>query len=156
VLRESLRPGRFAHPDLYPDVPGGYCKGIDKGIYVLTITDHGDGGKSFSYEYLYDDRFKAKLPDKWSYMGKDILLIYDGTSGCEVPNEPNCENMLTHIGDRVYINPPKTQRYSEYRLDKNHPYVMRKFTSFIVGNGSHNIIYLLDKQGKLVKKIRPS
>ncbi|MBU1820689.1 MAG: hypothetical protein KKG00_04145 [Bacteroidetes bacterium] len=132
------------------------CKWVDKGIYVLTITDHGDGGKSYSYKYLYDDRFKANLPNKWSYMGKDILLIYDGTTGCEVRNEPNIENMLTHIGDRVYINPPKSQQYTEYRLDKNYPYVMQKFESVSVGNASHNIIYLVDKQGRLVKKIRPA
>jgi hypothetical protein len=132
------------------------CKWVDKGIYVLTITDHGEGGKSYSYQYMYDDRFKANLPNKWSYIGKDILLIYDGTTGCEVRNEPNIENMLTHIGDRVYINPPKAQKYAEYRLGRNQPYQITKFNSEVVGNDSHNIIYLVDKQGRLVKTIRPA
>ena len=89
-------------------------------------------------------------------MGKDILLIYDGGTGCEVRNEPNIENMLSHIGDRVYINPPKTQKYAESRLGRNQPYQITKYDSYALGNDSHNIIYQVDKQGKLVKKIRPS
>ena len=40
------------------------CKWIDKGIYELTVTDHGEGGKSYSYKYIYDDRFKANPPNK--------------------------------------------------------------------------------------------
>lgn len=132
------------------------CKWIDRGIYELTITDHGDGGKSYSYKYIYDDRFKSNLPNKWSYIGKDILLIYDGSAGCEVRDERNIENLLYHIGDRVFINPPKTQKYSESRLDQNHPYQITPYNSYALGNDSHNIIYQVDKRGKLVKKIRPS
>ena len=138
------------------DIAGERYTGLNKGIYELTVTDHGEGGKSYSYKYIYEDRFKKNLPDKWSYIGSDILLIYDGSAGCEERNERNIETMYFHIGDRVFINPPKTQKYGEYRLGPDTPYRIEEFDSQVVGNDSHNIIYLVDKRGKLVRKIRPA
>jgi hypothetical protein len=91
----------------------------DKGVVVITRFIHEQNKRpSWLIEAVIDDRYKDNPPVEWAIFNRDVILFYDTKSSQfdvlkheATPELLRCLDEV--IGDRLYIRPPKRDRWMD-------------------------------------------
>lgn len=130
-----------------------------KGIIMLTIYKDNEGRTCWSYKTRVDDRYQDNLPLKWTIVLTYVVLVYEGVEGSIFakdkktnanPEQAKC--LEEAIGDRVYKRPTEKKRKT-ILVEKDGSWRINPDLTVVysTGNDSFNVIYIVEKDGKVTK-----
>jgi hypothetical protein len=129
----------------------------DKGIVLLREYQNEEGKQCWLLLPSIDDGYKANPPNRFATFNGDIILIFDATSKGMLKESTGNRRALNQcleqiIGDRVYINPTATSRWTDMVL----PFTNRKMKEGarrISGGNGGSLIITFNADGTYQKLI---
>lgn len=129
----------------------------DKGIVLLREYQNEEGKQCWLLLPGIDDGYKDNPPTRFATFNGDIILIFEATSKGMLKESTSNRSALNQclyqiIGDRVYIRPTATSRWTDMVL----PFTNRKMkegTRRISGGNGGSLIIIFNADGSFQKLI---
>ncbi len=129
----------------------------DKGIVLLREYQNEEGKQCWLLLPSIDDGYKDNPPNRFATFNGDIILIFDATSKGMLNESTGNRSALNQcleqiIGDRVYIRPTATSRWTDMVL----PFTNRKMKEGarrISGGNGGSLIIIFNADGSYQKLI---